>query len=80
MLVATNHVPYDVINVIRRKPLASEYYAESLNYIVFIDISGFTECFAFVFFYCFVGSRWPYRTKTVFILIKDKGTEKKYYL
>ena len=43
--------------------------AESLNDIIFINISAFTACFAFRFFYCFVQTEWPYRTKTVLILI-----------
>ena len=60
-----------LIGVIR--PLAggnAKRFAESLNDIVFIDISAFTAYFALGFFvYCFVWRDWPYRTKTVFILV-----------
>ena len=56
-----------LISVIR--PLAgenAERFAESLNDILFIDISAFTAYFAFGFFvYCFVRREWPYHTKTV---------------
>ena len=52
------HVPYDVINkrysaLIGRLPAENaERFAESLNDIVFIDISAFTAYFAFgVFFF-----------------------------
>ena len=60
-----------LVGVIR--PLAGRNcrrLAESLNDIVFIDISAFTAYFAFGFFvYCFVRLEWPYRTKIVSILI-----------
>ena len=69
-------VAYDVINKrysasCGRYPVEiAERFAESLNDIVLIDISAFTAYFAFGFFvYCFVRNEWPYRTKTVFILI-----------
>ena len=42
----------------------------SLNDISFSSISAFTACFAFGFLvYCLVRTEWPYRIKTVFILI-----------
>ena len=70
------HVPYDVINK-RYSALSGRYPAEKaerLNDFVFIDISAFTAYFAFGFFvYClFLRTEWPYRTKTVFIIIALK--------
>ena len=70
------HDPYDIIN--KRLSSSFSYYpaenaerfAKSLNDMVFIDISAFTTYFAFGFFvYCFVRTEWPYRTKSVSILI-----------
>ena len=45
-------------------------FTELLKDIVFIDISALTAHFVFGFFvYCFSRTEWPYRTKTIFILI-----------
>ena len=61
MLAATSHVPYDVVNKHcsesfgRKLAENAERFADSLNNIVFIDISAFTACVAYrVFVYCFV--------------------------
>ena len=51
------HVPYDIINKrysasFGRSPAENaERFAEPLNDTVFIDISAFTACFAFGFFF-----------------------------